>query len=340
MPETLVLKVNPEAPESSVIGRAAEIIRAGGLVAFPTETVYGLGADATNADAVNAIFKAKGRPQDNPLIVHVADREMLLRVAASVSEPADRLIEAFWPGPLTLVLKRNPNIPPEVSAGLDTIAVRMPRNRIALELIRRAGLPLAAPSANFSGGPSPTCAEHVRADLTGRVDLIIDGGKTNIGIESTVLDMTGHTPTILRPGWVTPSALRRVVSEVHSTGSEEGLKRSPGTRYRHYSPRARVILVESGATAEIAELCKREIANGLVGLIGHSEIETDDSVIKVRLENNPAAYATAIYAAFRELDEKNVSSIVVEAIAEENEGAAVMDRLRRAASEVVNRDRT
>ncbi|HVG21856.1 MAG TPA: L-threonylcarbamoyladenylate synthase, partial [Blastocatellia bacterium] len=233
---TTVVQVSPEHPQEEVIERAAAIIRGGGLVAFPTETVYGLGADAMNEAAVQKIFEAKGRPGDNPLIVHVGSESDLGRVADETSAKARDLIGRFWPGPLTLVLKRRPELAESVSAGLPTVAVRMPRNAVALGLIRKAGTPIAAPSANRSGRPSPTSAAHVARDLEGRIDMIIDGGPTDIGVESTVLDMTADPPVILRPGWITEESLASVIGPTGRAASLEELRRSPGTRHRHYSP--------------------------------------------------------------------------------------------------------
>jgi L-threonylcarbamoyladenylate synthase len=332
---TEVIQIDPARPDSSVIARAAAVIRRGGLVAFPTETVYGLGADATNEEAVRKIFEAKRRPADNPLIAHVAGRYMLDRVASGVSPASERLIERFWPGPLTLVFARKPAVAESVTAGLDTVAVRMPENRVAIDLIRAADVPVAAPSANVSGRPSPTRASHVLRDLEGRVDMILDGGATNIGIESTVLDMTADPPVILRPGWVTRELLSETIGPVSALPSAEESRRSPGTRHRHYSPRARVVLIEGAKPQFIARVCGEYLKEGRVGFIGSAQIDIDEpGFYSINLANNACAYARSIYNALRELDEKDVRVIVVEGIDESREGAAVMDRLRRAASEI------
>lgn len=332
---THVIHLDPEQPEPEGIERAASIIRDGGLVAFPTETVYGLGADAMNQSAVEKIFEAKGRPADNPLIVHVSSREMIDLAASGVSKNAERLMDEFWPGPLTLVLERKPEVAPSVSAGLSTVAVRMPSNTIALALIRSSRTPIAAPSANASGKPSPTTAAHVFHDLDGRIDMILDGGTTSIGIESTVLDMTSEPPIILRLGWITREMLMEVTGPVEQATSGEELRRSPGTRHRHYSPRARMILVEHDSSALIEGVCKEHLKNGGVGLVGHSPVAIDDpNLSRIRLENNAKDYAHFIYAALRELDDMNIRVIIVEGISEAGEGAAVMDRLRRAASAI------
>src|ERR1700730_10515038 len=264
---TQVVQMDPDRPQPEAIEHAASIIREGGLVAFPTETVYGLGADAMNRSAVQKIFEAKGCPVDNPLIVHVADRKMLGRITDNISDKAASLIDQFWPGPLTLVLERRPEIVPLVSAGLLTVAVRMPASKIALELIRAARTPIAAPSANASGRPSPTTAAHVLDDLGGRIEVILDGGTTNIGIESTVLDMTSDPPTILRPGWVDRDMLTGVIGPVEQATSESELRRSPGPRHRHYSPRARVVLIEHGSPDLIQQVCRDHLKDGAVGFI-------------------------------------------------------------------------
>ncbi|HXI88941.1 MAG TPA: L-threonylcarbamoyladenylate synthase [Blastocatellia bacterium] len=331
---TQVLELDPERPQQEAIELAASIIRKGGLVAFPTETVYGLGADAMNENAVRKIFEAKGRPADNPCIVHVDSRDMLDRVAGRVGDRAESLIQKFWPGPLTLVLERKPEVAPSVSAGLSTVAVRMPGNGIALRLIRASRTPIAAPSANASGRPSPTTAAHVLDDLGGRIDLILDGGTTNIGIESTVLDVTAEPPMILRPGWITQEMLSEAIGPVERSGSDEELRRSPGTHHRHYSPRARVILIEQGSAELLERVCREHLKTGSVGFAGHSFVEIDNpNFCALRLGSSAKDYAHSMYAMLRQLDKNNPRVIIVEGISEAGEGAAVMDRLRRAASE-------
>jgi L-threonylcarbamoyladenylate synthase len=331
---TQVIPLDPNLPQQEAINLAASIIRGGGLVAFPTETVYGLGADAMNESAVQKLFEAKGRPADNPLIVHVCRRDMLDLVADDISQRANQLIEVLWPGPLTLVFKRRPELAPSVSAGLPSVAVRMPRNEIALELIRSARTPIAAPSANASGGPSPTTAAHVLEDLDGRIDLILDGGATSIGIESTVLDVTTDPPMILRPGAVTREMLTEIIGPVERAASGEELRRSPGTRHRHYSPRARVILIEHGSPELIAQICETHLTKGRTAFIGHTPIAINDPRFNtIMLDPSAEAYARSIYSALRELDQSGTTVIVVEGITDKGMGAGVMDRLRRAASE-------
>jgi L-threonylcarbamoyladenylate synthase len=333
---TQVIQINPDRPDAHIIAQAAAIIQTGGLVAFPTETVYGLGADAMNEQAVERIFAAKGRPADNPLIAHVSDRRMLDLIAAEVGDKAEALIEAYWPGPLTLVLERKPSVAPSVSAGLTTVAARMPDNAIALALIRAARTPIAAPSANRSGRPSPTTAAHVAVDLEGRVDMILDGGATDIGIESTVLDMTSEVPAILRPGWITEEEIAAIVGAVTRAASLDVLQRSPGTRYRHYSPRARVVLIEAGSPTAVERVCKEHLKTGAVGFIGHTPLAIDDSHFHAMILRAEAGdYAGNLYSALRAMDHRHVKTIIIEGIGERGAGAAVMDRLRRAASETI-----
>lgn len=335
---TQVIQIDPQNLyyEIDKLQLAADTIRDGRLVAFPTETVYGLGADALNEQAIQRIFEAKGRPADNPLIVHVGHRKDVERVAYDVSDEAWKLIDDFWPGPLTLVLKRKPEVPASVSAGLPTVAVRMPSHSVAISLIRVAATPIAAPSANRSGRPSPTTAQHVVLDLGGRIDMILDGGATNIGIESTVLDLTGETPLILRPGWITAEQIAAVTGSVERAESDEALHRSPGTRYRHYSPQARVVLVESGSQTSVEQVCSDHLKTAAVGYIGHTPLAIDDAHFSALiLQASAAGYAARIYAALREMDERGAEVIIIEGISEQGEGAAVMDRLRRAASETI-----
>jgi L-threonylcarbamoyladenylate synthase len=324
---TQVLEATPEA-----LTHAAEVIRAGGLVAFPTETVYGLGADALSAAAVARIFEAKERPRGNPLIVHVADATALDEVAVRVTDRAREVVASFWPGPLTLVLDRAAAVPLITTGGLDTVAVRVPAHPVAQALIRAAGRPLAAPSANRSGRPSPTRAPHVLEDLGGRIELILDGGSTSVGLESTVLDMTTEPPTLLRPGGVTLEQLEAHLGRVRlATGDDEAAGRSPGLRFRHYAPRAKVVLIEAGAGEEA-------VASWLdggksVALMAQRSVGLDRPGLRVRLMPvDLEAYARELFEALRDLDATGVDAIFVEGIAEVGLGRAIMDRLRRAAS--------
>ena len=249
-----------ENTDYSILDEAASIIRSGGLVAFPTETVYGLGANALDAVAVKKIYEAKGRPSDNPLIAHVADMEGLYAITNDVPETARVLADRFWPGPMTIILDKNETVPYETSGGLETVAVRMPSHELARELIRRAGVPIAAPSANTSGRPSPTSYEHVKMDLDGRVDMIIDGGAVEIGVESTIIDVTSKVPTILRPGAITYEMLVEAIGEVAiddtllSKPSEDMRPIAPGMKYRHYAPRASMSIVCGQTEAVVAKI--------------------------------------------------------------------------------------
>ena len=324
---TQVLEATPEA-----LTHAAEVIRAGGLVAFPTETVYGVGADALSAAAVARIFEAKERPRGNPLIVHVADATALDEVAVRVTDRAREVVASFWPGPLTLVLDRAAAVPLITTGGLDTVAVRVPAHPVAQGLIRAAGRPLAAPSANRSGRPSPTRAPHVLEDLGGRIELILDGGSTSVGLESTVLDMTTEPPTLLRPGGVTLEQLEAHLGRVRlATGDDEAAGRSPGLRFRHYAPRAKVVLIEAGAGEEA-------VASWLdggksVALMAQRSVGLDRPGLRVRLMPvDLEAYARELFEVLRDLDATGVDAIFVEGIAEVGLGRAIMDRLRRAAS--------
>jgi L-threonylcarbamoyladenylate synthase len=323
--------VDAASPEAAAIAAAAQAIQGGLLVAFPTETVYGLGADALNPDAVAGIFAAKGRPADNPLIVHIADMAQLETVTSYVSPLARVLAEAFWPGPLTLVLPRHERVPAITSAGLDTVAVRMPAHPIALALVRAAGCPIAAPSANRSGQPSPTRAKHVAHDLWGSVAVLLDGGACDVGVESTVLDVTVVPPVVLRPGGLPMEAIVAVIGEVRGSAVEaDAARRSPGTRYRHYAPRAKVVLAAPNGIA--AEAQRWADTGHRVGVMSVTPIMQGDSIRWRPMSADTAQYAQHLFAALRELDDGRCTVIVAETVDEQGIGSAVMDRLRRAAA--------
>jgi L-threonylcarbamoyladenylate synthase len=332
---TRIVAIDPGRPDATAIAQAATFIRNGELVAFPTETVYGLGADALNPGALSRIYEVKGRPSDNPLILHLASLEQLALVASELPAIAAQLIDAFWPGALTLVLPKTPAVPDVATGGLSTVAVRMPAHPVALALIAAAQTPLAGPSANRSGRPSPTIAQHVFADLQGRIPLILDAGPTQIGLESTVVDVTCTPPTILRPGGITQEAITAVIGRVQNVAGPAQQRRSPGMRYRHYSPRARVLLVEKAQTetlqAAVAEALRH---HERVGCLLH-RLEPEDmppSVKVTRVGGSVADYAQGLFLALRALDEWGLDMIVVEGVRERGLGVAVMDRLRRAAS--------
>ena len=346
MKQTVIYKINSEEPEKDKIESAAAIIRAGGLVAFPTETVYGLGADALNADAVLALFAAKKRPLDNPPIVHVENVSDLYKLADEVSLKAELLIKQFWPGPLTLVFKRYATVPDVTTAGLDTIAVRMPKHKVALALIKASGCPIAAPSANLAGKPSPTTAKHVFEDLNGRIDAILDGGPTRIGVESTVLDVSVDPPVLLRPGGTSLEALQKAVGEVklHPFITAEAelpteKARSPGMRHKHYAPKAQVIVIEGVVTAVMRKI--KELTSACwfqdkrVGVLATDETAwayEADVVKSLGSRRNVDAMAPNLFRLLREFDAENVDVILAEGVSTEGLGLAVMNRLHKASA--------
>ena len=313
---------------------AGRLIIEGKLVAFPTETVYGLGADALNENAVRRIFEAKGRPADNPLIVHIADFNDLKKLAREIPEESRLLAEKFWPGPLTLVLPKREEVPLVTTGGLDTVAVRMPAHPIALALIR-ASTPIAAPSANISGKPSPTLAEHVVDDFYGRIEAIIDGGPTWVGVESTVIDLSSERPTLLRPGGLPLEEIERVIGpvEIHPAvkGKAVDLARAPGMKYRHYSPNAPVVVVEGPrdkVREKIEELVAEYRSKGYrVGVMATEEFEADEFF---HLGETLEDVAKNLFRALRELDRRGVDVIIAEGVEERGLGLAVMNRLRKA----------
>lgn len=338
---TKIIKI--ELPDLSGLYEAAEEIRRGGLVAFPTETVYGLGANALDAEAVQSIFRAKGRPNDNPLIVHVADISMLEKLVTGIRPEARKLIAAYWPGPLTLIFYRAPIVPDEVTAGLDTVAVRMPDHPVALELIKKSNVPVAAPSANRSGRPSPTLACHVAEDLAGRIAYIIDGGPCRVGVESTVLDMTSEVPAILRPGGITPSMIEKVIGTVRL---DEGVignnctvkPKSPGMKYTHYAPKGEVIVV-SGMPEDVVRWINQKIQQDEKECICSVVITSQEHLSQYGAKDalsfgsvhNPDEVAANIFRLFRECDHIGAEKIYIEAIPKEGIGLAVMNRIEKAA---------
>lgn len=314
----------PEILLPDAVARAAAVLAAGGLVAFPTETVYGLGADALREDAVRRIFRAKGRPADNPLIVHLADAGELARVAATVPPLARHLAAEHWPGPLTLVLDARTDVPSVTTGGLGTVAVRVPDHEIARALITAAGVPVAAPSANRSGRPSPTTAQHVVTDLGDAVDVVVDGGPCRVGVESTVVDARGPVPLVLREGSVTREQLG-----ARGEAVAEELAASPGTRYRHYAPSCRVVTAPPGRAGEVAAALVA--AGGAVGVVT-SRADAPGGAVTVARFDGPDGLAAVLYRALRDAEDAGVDVLVVEEVTEEGVGRAVLDRLRRAAA--------
>lgn len=338
--ETKYIKIDLESLAG--LEQPAEALRRGELVAFPTETVYGLGADALNGNAVQSIFTAKGRPNDNPLIVHIAEFSMLEPLVQAISPAVEKLIAAFWPGPLTIIFAKTHRVPYETTAGLDTVAVRMPDHPIALELIKKAGVPVAAPSANRSGKPSPTLAEHVLEDMDGRIPWILDGGPCRVGVESTVLDMTGDTPTVLRPGGVTLEMLEQVIGTVLAdsslfSGKETERPRSPGMKYTHYAPKGEVLVV-SGDHEKVAQWINRSAhqdeLDGKTAVVLAAAEHLADYSVRCRAfgaAGHPEETATHIFRLFRDCDRLGADKIYVEAIAKDGIGLAVMNRIEKAA---------
>jgi L-threonylcarbamoyladenylate synthase len=342
---TEVLRVDPTNPDTELIARAAKCLRAGGLVAFPTETVYGLGAHALDPDAILRLFLAKERPANDPLIVHVATLDEMVPLVVDVPHAARALAARFWPGPLTMVLRRSHRVPDEVTAGLGTVAIRVPSHPVARALIESARVPVAAPSANLFSRPSPTRASHVLADLNGRIDIVVDGGPTDVGLESTVVDLSGAHPTVLRPGAIDLDALRQVLPDVttRTTAAAGGeAMPSPGMLTKHYSPRTPVTLHEGDRNTALALLvgdARRRIEHGdsvvvLAFLEDLKELRSlPVGIVKLGSERDPAAVAARLYAALRECDEVDAGAILVRNISTPHPlSAAIQDRLRRAAS--------
>jgi|SRR5581483_2869625 L-threonylcarbamoyladenylate synthase len=341
---TRVLKIDPTSPDPAVIHEAAALIRAGQLVAFPTETVYGLGANALDALAVDRIYQAKGRPATDPVIVHVQAAQQVAELTTHIPDVARALIDAFWPGPLTLVLSRGPRVPPNVSAGLPTVAIRMPAHPVALALITAAGVPVAAPSANLFAHPSPTTAQHVLHDLDGKIALILDAGPTQVGVESTILDISANHPRLLRPGGVSLDTLRRIVPEVEVVTryvrADEGAVPAPGMLLKHYSPRAELRLfdgpdeaVRVALSQAAAELTRQGFH---VGLLVADEDRAALSLPGVSLVSlgslgDLSQVAQRLFAGLRDLDARGVDVILARAYPPAGIGMAIQDRLIRAA---------
>lgn len=332
--QTKVLKPTPES-----LALAAKILQKGGLVAFPTETVYGLGADATNAEAAKAIFTAKGRPADNPLIVHISSLSMLPEIVSSVPEAAQKLMNAFWPGPLTIIMPKGKKIPYAVTAGLETVAVRFPVHPDAQAMIERCGLPIAAPSANLSGKPSPTTAAHVFEDMDGRIPLILDGGPCQVGLESTVVDATHGHIILLRPGGVTREMLEEALGEEVALGKgvmeplADGEKAlSPGLKHKHYAPKAevKVVLGPDDLRAQyILDSAAKDARPCVLCLEGRRGLYPGLTVLSAG--NTPEDYAHNLFAALRHADEISCTQVYAEGLSLEGVGLAVMNRVERAA---------
>lgn len=328
-------------PTEEALAKAGELIRAGEVVGFPTETVYGLGADATNSEAIAKVFAAKGRPGDNPLIVHISDMSQIGGIIkGEMNENAKKLAAAYWPGPMTMIFPKAEGISEKTTAGLDSVGVRFPSHPVAQAFITASGRPIAAPSANLSGKPSPTTAKHVLSDMDGRIPLIIDGGASGVGVESTVIDVCSNPVRILRPGGITPQMVADVLGEVEVDGSvlrpirEGEIVRSPGMKYKHYAPNGSLVIVRGDETA-VAEKINAlydatEGKRCILALDGHRELY--GSRRTVSLGANPAEAAQRLFDVLREMDDLNVNAMFSEAVEADGIGLAVMNRLGRAAA--------
>ena len=344
---TKIVKLDPENIDQNIIKEAANIINRGGIVVFPTETVYGIGADAFNEEAVDKIFEAKGRPQDNPLIVHISEIDELYDLAEEVPENAKKLAKKFWPGPLTMILYKKKVLSDKITAGLNTAAIRLPVNKIARALIKESKKPIAAPSANISGRPSPTEVSHVTEDLLGKVDMIIDGGSTYIGLESTVVDMTGPVPMILRPGGITKEDIIEVLGECSYDpaiikDNDKIIPKSPGQKYRHYSPKAKVILykgkienIVKKINEDYVKLTLQGMKPGIMSTVQTEKYYNEKITLCVGDRTNLLSISSNLFKGLRDFDHMGVDVILAETVDENGLGEAILNRLGKAASEVI-----
>ncbi len=339
--KTILWKVDNVIDDFSQIQAAAALLKENEVVAFPTETVYGLGANAKSDDAVRKIFEAKGRPSDNPLIIHIANQKQIEELVEQIPPVAQQLMDAFWPGPLTLIFRKKGGLSQVATAGLDTVAIRMPDHPVAHAIIEAAGLPIAAPSANLSGKPSPTTAQHVEKDLSSRISGIVDGGETGVGVESTVVDCTEEIPIILRPGGVTKEQIQDVIGEVKEDQALHNITeapKSPGMKYTHYAPEATFILLD-GSKEFIQRMIDDKKATGArVGILTTKEREHDysaDEVIVCGSRQQLSTVAAGIYDALREFNEREVDVIFGETFSREGIGDAIMNRLVKAAGHTI-----
>ncbi len=340
---------NIDKDAQSALERAGSILKEGGLVAFPTETVYGLGGDALNPESSKKIYAAKGRPSDNPLIVHVADMESVSGIVKEIPEAARKLSDAFWPGPLTMIMNKSDKVPYETTGGLDTVAIRMPNNKIALELIRQSGGYIAAPSANTSGRPSPTVARYCVEDLSGKIEMIIDGGQVGIGLESTIVDLTSGTPMILRPGYITKEMLSEVLGTVDIDrtiidGNSKERPKAPGMKYRHYAPKGELTIVEGAQDDVVAYINDRARAAraegkrvGVIGTDATKSLYVADVVKSVGNRQKEATIAHELFKVLREFDDENMDVMFSESFDDSGIGQAIMNRLLKAAGHNVVR---
>ena len=343
--ETKIIKIDRTQMDMELIREAGELLKTGALVAFPTETVYGLGGDGLKEDAAARIYAAKGRPSDNPLIIHIAELDALQVLAVDVPELAYRLAERFWPGPLTMILKKSDIVPYATTGGLDTVAIRMPSDEIARAIIRASGTYIAAPSANVSGRPSPTKAEHVIEDLSGRVEMIVDGGNSDIGLESSIIDLSGEVPMILRPGFITKEDFEQIVTQVQydravlaTKPQESVVAKAPGMKYRHYAPKGQITIVEGTAEAVIAKinhLVAEQEGKGLRVAVLCAE-ETKDEyqcahVYSLGSLHSEKEISAHLFGALRDFDTEQMEVIYSESFENTRLAGAIMNRLRKAA---------
>lgn len=339
--------MSEEQIDKQKLEEAGAIIKAGGLVAFPTETVYGLGGDALNPASSKKIYAAKGRPSDNPLIVHIADMEALPPIVAEIPEQAKRLAEVFWPGPLTMIFRKSDLVPHETTGGLDTVAVRMPVHKVAREFIRAAGGYVAAPSANLSGRPSPTVAKYVAEDMDGRIEMIIDGGDVEIGLESTIVDMTVEEPMILRPGYITKEMLEEVLETVEEDctlmRADSGqAPKAPGMKYRHYAPKGDLTIV-AGEALKVIDYINEQTTQAAAGGKKVGVIGTDATIGQYHAQvcksagnrEQDSTIAKELYRILREFDDEKVEVIYSESFSTQGLGQAIMNRLLKAAGHKV-----
>lgn len=338
--ETKIIKIDKDKFDLEDLKEAAEIIKRSGIVAFPTETVYGLGANGLNEEAVKKIYKAKGRPSDNPLILHIGEVEQLESLVKELPETALKCIQAFWPGPLTIILRRKTIVPDIITAGLTTVAVRMPENPIARALINLAKVPIAAPSANLSGRPSPTSGKHVMEDMLGKIEMIIDGGETGIGLESTVLDLSEELPIILRPGGITYEDLKKVLPDViedKANLEKDLLPKSPGQKYRHYAPKAEMILFTGDLENIISNIKKHTDKSNIeykkVGIMATDETKDNysNAIVKsLGTRKDKKTIANSLFNILREFDNLDVDIIFAEGVDLDHIGLAIMNRMMKA----------
>lgn len=344
---TIIKRIKKQKSDQAVIEQAGDILKKGGLVAFPTETVYGLGADALNEKAAEKIYAAKGRPSDNPLIVHITNMEALKKIASDIPKEAYVVAEKYWPGPLTMIFRKTENVPYGTTGGLDTVAVRMPDHETARAVIDAGGGYIAAPSANTSGRPSPTRAEHVKEDLDGKIDMIVDGGPVEIGVESTILDFTVTPPMILRPGAITKEMFEQVIGRVEQDitliQEDSGqAPKAPGMKYRHYAPKAELSIVEGEADDVVREINRlaaiKEAQGSRVGIIGTEETVnryTRGIIKSIGTRRDEMTIASHLYEILREFDGEDVDYIFSESFSAGGIGNAIMNRLLKAAGHKV-----